>query len=204
MYNNAQIKILSFLLRNPLEFYSIRQLSKEVNLAYPYVYNSIKDLKKKELITIKAIGKSNLCQVKFSNPDDLAIASALSTQCFLTHHLSINNLTNQLKEALTEELYILLLFGSYAKGKATKSSDIDLFFIVKDEDNIEKFKKKVKTVLSTLNYPVEFEVSTMNWFYEMLGDKNTVGREIFKNNIVLNNPEAYFYLVKKYDQQQRY
>ena len=204
MLNNCEIKILGKLMRQPLELYSINQLAKEINLAYPYVYESTNKLERKQLISIKKIGKSNLCQLKFDNPDELAFASMENTKRFLSLHPSINNLTHQLKENLANELYILLLFGSFAKGKATKNSDIDLFFIIKNKKNLEPFRKKVNSIIDKLSYKIEFEVSTIDWFYEMLGDKTTVGREIFKTNLVLHNPEAYFHLVKRYDQRKGY
>ncbi len=204
MLNNAELKALGFLLAKPEELFSINDLAKKINLAYPYVYDSINNLEKNGLVTVKKIGKSNLCQIRFEHPEELALAAMEKSKEFLDRHLSIRNLTVQLKEALADELYILLLFGSYAKGTATKTSDIDLFFIIQDEKNIESFRKKVQNILGKLNYPVEFEVSTMKWFYEMLGDKTTVGREIFKTNIILHNAEGYLYLVKKYDQRQRH
>jgi len=191
-------------MRTPLEMFSINQLAKKINLAYPYVYESINKLNKKRLVSVKKIGKNNLCQLKFDNPIDLALASMENTKNFLSKHLQINNLAQQLKENLTQELYILLLFGSQAKGKATKNSDIDLFFIIKDKNKIDKFRKKVNSVMAKLNYNTEFEVSTMNWFYDMLSDKTTVGREIFKTNLVLHNPEAYFWLVREHDQRKGY
>lgn len=204
MLNNCELKILGLLLQKPEEFYSINDLAKRIKLAYPYVYDSIKNLEKKELLNVKKIGKSNLCQVRFEHPEELAVAALEMRKEFLAHNISISNLTHQLQDALTGELYILLLFGSQAKGTATKTSDIDFFFIIQDQHNIEPFRKKINAVLSKLDYPVEFEVSTMNWFYEMLSDKNTVGREIFKANIILHNIESYLQLVKKYDQRQRH
>lgn len=204
MFNNAELKALGLLLAKPEEFFSINDLAKKINLAYPYVYDSINNLERNGLVTVKRIGKSNLCQIHFEHPEELALAAMEKSKEFLDRHLSIRNLTVQLKEALADELYILLLFGSYAKSMATKTSDIDLFFIIRDEKNIEPFRKKVKNALSKLDYPVEFEVSTMEWFYEMLGNKTTVGREIFKANLILHNAESYLYLVKKYDQRQRH
>jgi len=204
MFNNCELKILGLLLKKPEEFYSINDMATKIKLAYPYVYNSVKNLEKKELLTVKKIGKSNLCQVRFEHPEELAIAALEMRKEFLAHTLPISNLTHQLQDALVDELYILLLFGSYAKGTATKTSDIDLFFIIQDQQNIEPFRKKVKAVLGKLDYPVEFEISTMNWFYAMLGDKNTVGREIFKANLILHNAESYLHLVKRYDKQQRH
>ena len=204
MLNNCELKILGLLLRKPEEFYSINDLAKKINLAYPYVYDSVKNLEKKELLKVKRIGKSNLCQVQFKCLEYLAIAALEMREEFLAHNLSIGNLTHQLHDALTDELYILLLFGRYAQRTASKTSDIDLFFIIQDQHNIESFRKKVKAVLNKLDYPVEFEISTMSWFYAMLGDKNTVGREIFKANIILHNAESYLHLVQKYDQRQRH
>ncbi len=204
MLNNCELKILGLLLRTPTEFFSINNLDVNIKLAYPYVYNSVSKLEKKRLLTVKKIGKSNLCQVQFDNPSELALAAMESSRQFLTSHHSINNIITQLKAELSDELYILLLFGSYAKGTATLKSDIDLFFIINDENNIELFRKKVKVVLNKLHYPVEFDLSTMEWFYEMLNDKTTVGREIFKTNFILHNAEAYLYLIRKYDQRQRY
>jgi len=204
MLNNCELKILGLLLRKPEESYSINDIAKKINLAYPYVYDSVKNLEKKELLKVKRIGKSNLCLVRFNNLEELAVAAMEMRKEFLAHHLSISNLAQQLQNALADELYILLLFGSYAKGTAAKTSDIDLFFIIQDQQNIELFRKKVKALLSKLDYPVEFEISTMDWFYEMLGDKNTVGREIFKVNIILHNAESYLHLVQKYDQRQRH
>ncbi len=204
MLNNCELKILGLLLKKPEEFYSINDMATKIKLAYPYVYDSVKNLEKKELLTIKKIGKSNLCQVRFNNLEELAVAAMEMRKEFLAHNLSISNLTHQLHGALADELYILLLFGSHAKGTATKTSDIDLFFIIQDQHHIEPFRKKVKAVLSKLDYPVEFEISTMDWFYEMLGDKNTVGREIFKASIILHNGESYLHLLRKYDKQQRH
>ena len=204
MMNNCELKILGKLMRNPIEAYSINQLAKEIKLAYPYVYASITKLEREKLISVKKSGKSNLCQLKFDHPEKLALASMEMRDEFLSKHLPLNNLTKQLKEALAEELYILLLFGSYAKGKATKQSDLDLFFVVNDEKAIEPFRKKVSLVISKLNYKVEFGISTLAWFYEMLSDKTTVGSEIFKTNVILHNAETYFHLVKKYDQRKGY
>ena len=157
MLNNCEIRILGILMRTSLEFYSINQLSKQTKLAYPYVYNSVKNLEKKELISVRKIGKSNLCKIKFDHPEELAFSSLENRKQFLTKHLQINNLTKQLKDALADELYILLLFGSYVKGKAAKDSDIDLFFIIKNKNDLEKLKKKISSVINKLNYKIEFE-----------------------------------------------
>lgn len=204
MLNNCKLKLLEILMKTPFEAYSINYLAKRINLAYPHVYESIMRLEKAGIIIIEKKGKSNLCKIRFNNPEVLAAAALINLERFLKNHPNIKNLTNQLKEALSDELYILLLFGSYAKGTAKKTSDIDLFFIIKDKNKIEQFKNKIISVISKLNYKVEFEVSTIDWFCKMLNDKTTVGREVFKNNRVLHDAESYFQLVKEYDKRYGY
>ena len=204
MLTSCEIKILEQLIQKPLEAQSINQLAQKIKLAYPHVYHSVQELEKRELLDITTTGRSSLCRVRFDHPELLAIASMETSQGFLSKYLHINNLFHQLTEELSAELYIALIFGSYAKGKATKKSDIDLFFIVQEKSKIEAFKNKINSVLNKLNYKVDFEVSTLDWFYEMLGEKNTVGREIFESSIILHNAEAYFYVVRKYVQRKGY
>ncbi len=204
MLTSCETKLLGQLIRKPLEAQSINQLAQNIKRAYPHVYNSVQGLEKKGLLTITTVGRSSLCRIRFDYPEQLTLVSIETSQEFLSKHLHLNNLFHQLKEELSAELYIAVIFGSYAKGKATKKSDIDLFFIVQEESKLEVFKNKVNSVLNKLNYNVDFEVSTMDWFYEMLGEKNTVGREIFEASIILHNAEAYFYLVRKHVQRKGY
>lgn len=203
-FNNAEQKILGTLLRTPLEYYSIRQLALNLRLAYPSAHKSVKKLSQRQLINIKKKGNSILCGISFAHPEELAIAALAESQLFVRKYPALHNLTGQLKQRLADELYIMILFGGYAKEKAHTSSDIDLLFMVSDKQKIKSFSQKVISVLNALNYNVDFEVVTVDWFYQMLGDKTTVGREIFKTSVILHNSEAYLYLIQKYDQQQGY
>ena len=63
-----------------------------------------------------------------------------------------------------------ILFGSYARGTATRHSDIDVVFI---EDTVEPFLKRMDKylypLLDILNEPVEVMVYTPEEFARMQG-----------------------------------
>lgn len=80
-----------------------------------------------------------------------------------------------------------------------KDSDIDLFFIVSSIEEVENYKEKIINALK-LHPQIrkDFKVVSTKDFMEMLDQKYTVGREVFKNNLVLFGTEHYYSLVKEY------
>jgi len=120
------IKIIMALLEQGNESISIYRLSKLVKLDYKNVYTSVMDLEKKGLLDINSFGNSKQIKLKrivhpyifeaeferrknlFRNKDFLVISNTLASLNFL---------------------FIVLLFGSYAKRESRKGSDIDLLII---------------------------------------------------------------------------
>ena len=78
--------------------------------------------------------------------------------------MEINNILNQIVESLkAADPYKIILFGSYAKGTATKDSDIDLMvildndFVSKNYDN--KWRRNYKVMqLVSLHCDIDFKI----------------------------------------------
>ena len=86
--------------------------------------------------------------------------------------------------------FIALLFGSQAKGTATKHSDIDILAIGGDED-------KIKSTLSLLPDNIHLTYVTYENFIHMAKSREfTVVSEAIKNNIVLIGIEEYYRLLQ--------
>ncbi|MBI2130711.1 nucleotidyltransferase domain-containing protein [Candidatus Woesearchaeota archaeon] len=99
------------------------------------------------------------------------------------------------KRAIKSKLYVLLLFGSYAKKTQTKSSDIDLMFICADglED---AFEKNVNRIASSMPLSLHHLVFSESQFVEMINAKeSSVGQEALKNNVILYGIEQYYEMV---------
>ena len=81
--------------------------------------------------------------------------------------------------------FILIVFGSYAKNKATEKSDLDIAVIVESEQT----KKEIAPVLETVKRreikPIDYYIFTRSDFLEMLKvEYENVGKQIYKNNLV--------------------
>ncbi|MFH1440173.1 MAG: nucleotidyltransferase domain-containing protein [Candidatus Woesearchaeota archaeon] len=199
-YEDTENKILGKLLRNPLESNSMHQLAKETGLSYVTVFKIIPMLAKKKLIKVEKKGKSSLVSIDLEKAEISKLSSAIlyEKRIFLRKHLDVHILLNDIMEKLADELYILVLFGSYAKGTKKKDSDIDLLFIVSKIENTDRFKEKINKVLGLFPQKVEYNVIVTESFMTMLNEKYTVGWELFRHSLVLFGAEQYYSMVKKY------
>ncbi len=190
---------MEVLLPMPFEAHSIRSVSKIIKVDYSLVHKSIKKLIEKRLIKTKKIGKSLSCQLNLSaDPQLLAISSLIHSQKLL-NKAEFSFIIDEIKDKLNDLIYIMILFGSHVKGTAKKSSDIDLLFVVQNEADINKTKKRIESVTSETNLKIEFEVITAEWLIKMFNEKHTVGREVLESSIILHGADQYYSMVKAYD-----
>ena len=122
----------------------------------------------------------------------------------LNHNLTLSylNLINDLdiqkrkfpKEILSEiqkkiskstNFFILIIFGSYAKNKATAKSDLDIAVIVESEETKKEIAPLLETVKRREIKPIDYHIFIRNEFLEMLGaESENVGKQMYKNNII--------------------
>lgn len=76
----------------------------------------------------------------------------------------------------------IVLFGSYAKGNATKESDIDILVIGNES-------KKAREIARKQIKQINLHFSTLEDFEKLLKKKNTLAIEIMKNHIIFGNSQ---------------
>jgi len=199
MLTRCEQKIMEVVLPLPFKTYSVKRISKLIKSSYSLTYDSIKTLLSKKVIKADKIGHSLACQLNLSaDPQLLAISSLTLSQKFLDT-VPFGFVIDDIKNKLNDLIYIMILFGSYAKGTATKNSDVDILFVVQNKADTEKTKKRIKSVVSLTNIKIEFNVITTDWLIKMFEEKHTVGREILEGAIILHGAEQYYTLVNAYD-----
>ncbi|MDP2750863.1 MAG: nucleotidyltransferase domain-containing protein, partial [Nanoarchaeota archaeon] len=83
----------------------------------------------------------------------------------------------------------IAVFGSYAKGKQTEKSDIDLLIINKDGKKTLSFSKYELLYKRRIN-PIFI---TKSEFRKMIAEKEeNVGKQALNNHIILNNPDEFW------------
>lgn len=192
IHNTTKDKILKLLLSNKEKEFTIRAISKDVLIDYKTVHIIVKRLIKSDTLIAKKAGQTILCLInqKGFNADVFKAESIRKEELLRNKDLYV--LHNYFRD-IKEPFFILLLFGSYASGKARKGSDIDLMFIADNDD----LRKKGKKVISSIPLNIHFIDFSSKEFLSMLKTTEfNVGKEAINNNVVLFGVEDYYRLIK--------
>ncbi len=131
--NNIKV-IRTLILRKDWQ-YNITELSKDININKGVLSRLVEELEKENVIKVNRKGKIKLFSINKENPfiKDLIIPLFEKENNFYQYIL--NDFINKLRN----ETESIILYGSFAKGTANLSSDIDLLAIVTKKDiNLKK------------------------------------------------------------------
>jgi len=153
---------------------------------------------------------NNIVQIALKRFKELDLIKTKMTADVTTYSLNLaNNLTwsylnliNEIeiqkrkfpKEILKEiqkrisrqtNFFILIIFGSYAKNKATERSDLDIAVIIESESTKKEIAPLLETVKRREIKSIDYHIFTRDEFLKMLkaGSEN-LGRQIYKKNII--------------------
>ncbi len=188
---DSKRRILRHFIENRSKRMTILNVSRSLKINYRIVYESIKELSDTGLIDIIHLGNSNLCTFSGRLDDRVFwIESIRSDE--LQQDPDIKVIKRRIEE-IEDPFYILLLFGSYARGTKRKGSDIDLCIISDSKDTKERLAHMLGLIPLDI-HPLYF---TSSQFQEMLRSAdNNVGKEIVENNVIIKGIEPFYRLVR--------
>ena len=183
-------KIIKVMLERQKEELNISKISRYAKIDYKNTYNIIKDLEKESLVSVKLFGKSKRVILNKKIHPLTFEAEYERMQELFRKNKDFKVLYTRLSELNFP--FIVLLFGSHAKGKATKHSDIDLLIVCE-----EKRKHQIQEVLDLFPLKIHPTFTSFEDFMIMLKTKEfSVVSEAVKNNIILIGIENYYRLIK--------
>lgn len=197
MLTKTQEEILVFLVNNPLGKFTIRGIAKRLNKSYTLIYNNIADLCRKKIIEKESIPPAQIIMLSEFAPVDVLIDIEFKKKKDLLNDFPwIKVMLNDMLIAVKNHFFILVVFGSYAKGNQTQKSDIDLLVIVQDKNDIKKLEDKFYSVYSKVKKGLNF-VDIMS-FSGMIKNTNefNIGNEAKRNHIILHGIEEYYQIIK--------
>jgi len=172
--------ILKHLIENKDKSFSIREISKILKKDYKNTYDAVSQIKDSVIIE----KKSNSSFVKFKAKLTLDVYEVEKQR---SYGLKLGLLAKDLKGM--NPFFVAVVFGSYAKGKNAKNSDIDICLIGNKNKNVKSALK--------IHPKVEIQDFTYEEFISMLESKKVnVGHEIFKDGIVIHGLESYYEMIK--------
>ncbi len=186
--------IIKYLIENKNKELNILKISKELEMDYKNVHSIIKRLEKESLVKLESFGNSSRVRL-ILQINQLIFEVEYNRKKDILKDKNLEVMLNSFKNTLNSKYYILLLFGSYAKGIQTKNSDIDLMFIVPNGKE-ELFEKEVHQIAKSLPLLIHYLIFSEKQFLDMIKVKESnVGQEALKNNIILYGIETYYEMI---------
>ena len=170
---------------------TIREISKKIKSDYKITHTATQRLLGKNILISKKIGQSSLCELNnsFYSSDIYAVENKRKDN--LLKNKNLKQLYHEVIVKIKSAFFIFIIFGSYATGKQTKSSDIDILFV----SNEQGFEENISNALSLLPLKTHALVFTEDEFIRMKDSKKSnVVKEIIKNNVILYGIENYYRL----------
>ncbi len=196
MMTGTQEQIMQLLLSKPEERLSIRQIARVLKKSYTLTYHNIKDLLKKGILESIPLPPAQMIQIKEDIPTSVLIdIERKRTEVFLENQqwmkLYLKDVLNAAKS-----FFIVLVFGSYAKGTQTKASDLDLLVIVPTKNDITIYEQFLQYYTKVKKSIIVIDAQN---FIEMIKNPKAlnVGNEARKHHIIIYGTEQYYQLLKQ-------
>jgi len=183
--------IIQLLLKHTEEM-SMQRIATLLKRDYKNTHNSIRRLEKEGILRMERFGQAyKITLIKRALPAIYEAEYNRRKETLKNKDIAV--ITDQFKR-LNTKLYVLLLFGSHAKGTQTKGSDIDLLFIIPDGNN--DIEKEIQQLTRLIPRNVHLTIITESEFRAMRDSKEfTVGKEAIQHHIILHGIEAYYELL---------
>lgn len=187
-----KLKIVRFLSRNLGTTSTINKIATSIDEYYSFVHRIMGKLIKEEIVLKAKAGKSYLCSLNLGNEKTmtlLQLSEIESRDEFYNKNKELKLILEDFVES-AENVIAIVLFGSYAKGEATKESDIDILIVAERKFNVDKPAKEIyakygKEINAVVMSPEEFKKQR---------DKAII-KEIISNHYVLHGAGNFVKLV---------
>ena len=154
----------------------IRGLAKELNTNPMMVSRTLRQLTSENVVDASKQGKNKLYRIKRSieSLQMIMMAERYKLIQILQKYLRLRRVIQAVQE---EDVVLAVLFGSYAKGTATKESDIDLF--------IEAKNKNIKAKLELVDSKISVKVGKYD-------PSASLAKEIWKHHTIIKGVEKFY------------
>lgn len=199
--SNFQINLLQLFDRNFNSEFTINQIAKKINFDYAYANREVNKLIKRGIISKKTVGNAHLCSLNLKNDETIAIIFDYETHkkssFYKGHKVLKTFFLDFLKDAKRYNIHSFVIFGSYASGKETKKSDLDILIISENKKQIDSMHKLINNAFKLSDVEINPIFIGKKDFVEMLINKIklNIGKEALRNHIIPYGIERFWELV---------
>ncbi len=211
--------IISLLLQEPRKKFTIEYIaqkikSKKAKHSRASIFRYCNKLLEQNILTSGDIGRVKQISLNFGNDEAIALISHIEAA-------NKNNFCRQSSPALQDyfkrlesdfkhihEIYSIIVFGSYAKGRQRAESDIDMIFLIEtpcaihSDEHIKAAIKKTKDIINAAIADLDAYLGNIklspiiieleDYINGIKENKINVVTESFKEHIIIKNPFGYW------------
>ncbi len=171
---NLELDIIELLLHKEAH---VRGIAKSLDESHTTISRKLNNLVKENVIDFRKEGKNKIFFLKKSFVAKNYVLKAESHKLtkLLRKYPELSIIFEEILKKTDEDL--IILFGSYAKGIAKKSSDIDIY--------IETKNRNVKKEVEAVNSRIKVKIGSFD-------TKSNLIKEIVKNHIIIRGAEKFY------------
>ena len=111
----------------------------------------------------------------------------------------VKDTLRRVKEELADTEFIsIVIFGSYAEGKQTEKSDLDIAVFAASEEDKRKCELSLKSAKLKTLLNIDYHVFTKSEMLQMLKDKHeNLGKQIAYKHLAVHNPAIFYSIIQK-------
>lgn len=181
--------------------FTINQISKKTGFTYGYTNRETNKLIKEGILNKKTVGNAHLCSLNLKNDSTLSLIYEYEvnkkSEFYKRHKVLKTYFLDFFKDAKKYSIHSFIIFGSYAAGKETKKSDLDVLIIIENKKQSDNMHKLVNMAFKISDVEINPIIAGRKDFVEMLTNKSklNVGKEALKNHIILYGIERFWEIV---------
>jgi predicted nucleotidyltransferase len=196
MLTGKELRIIGLYRNNIFKRYTIREIMKSIGTSsYNWVHTIVKELIIQSILTAEKKGNSTICSINLDSQTAISYLSYFEEM--LAVKAAIPNIDKTLR-MIEPNYFTLLVAGSYAKGKATRESDVDIVVIMHKQEEVKPLLNRLKREGELMTPELHPYVFTDEEFHIMLINKEwNYGKEIFLNHLIIHGAEGYYNIINK-------
>lgn len=193
MFTKTQSEIMKTFVSHIDRSFSIKKISETLKKPYPLIHRSVQDLLSKNYL-IKDENRFLSLNYK-NNHAELGYIESLRSKLALDKDKTLALFTNDVKNKLNLNFFVLLVFGSYVEKSNPR--DIDILLILEHDDRLTEVEKTIANIASQFTKKFEIQVITTKSAYEMLAKRENINilNESLNKHLLLFGAENYYRMV---------
>ncbi len=199
MLTKQQLAILGVFKKDLFASFTFKQIKEESKQkSNNLVQIALKEFKNQDLLKTKLTGDVTTYSLNLNNNLTLSYLHLIN-DIEIHKRKFPKEIVGEIQKKISKQtnFFILTIFGSYAKNKATQKSDLDVAVIVESEQTKREITPFLETIKRREIKPIDYHIFTRNEFLEMLkADYENVGKQIYKNSLIYYGFIEYCHLIR--------